>query len=79
MTSADAFMAINCIDFPTARDYKYFIFSSDATAAGEGFFESEFLITPCQNDTSIQVRPSQTQLHPSWVSPSDFITGRIDL
>ncbi len=63
-SSADAFMAINCVEFPTAKDYQYFIFSSDAMD------ESQFLITPCQDNTTIRVRPSQPYTHPSWVNPS---------
>ncbi len=57
------FMAINCVEFPTARDYQYFVFSSDDD-------ESLFLITPCQDNTTIHVRPSQPYTHPSWVNPS---------
>ena len=72
-SSADAFMAINCVEFPTAKDYQYFIFSSDAN--GGGTFESQFLITPCQDDTRIQMITSQRQLHPSWVRPNPAITN----
>ncbi len=71
--SAEAFMAINCVEFPTANDYQYFIFSSDAT--GEGPFDSQFLITPCQDNTSIRVMTSQAQRHPSWVSPNPATTN----
>ena len=73
MVSADAFMAINCVEFPTARDYQYFIFSSDIF--GGAPFESQFLITPCQDDTVVEVRPSQTLVHPSWVGPSSSTTS----
>ena len=67
-SSSDAFMAINCVEFPTARDYQYFVFSSDVTGGGD--FQSQLLITPCQDETTIRVRPSQVQDHPSWVNPS---------
>ncbi len=60
---AGAFMAINCVEFPTARDYQYFVFSSEGG-------ESQFLMTPCQDNTTIRVRPSQPYTHPSWVNPS---------
>ena len=65
-SSTDAFMAINCVEFPTARDYQYFVLSSDVTGRGD----SRFLITPCQDETNIRVRPSQVHRHPSWVNPS---------
>ncbi|XP_064386944.1 uncharacterized protein LOC135335380 isoform X3 [Halichondria panicea] len=63
MISAGTFMAINCVEFPTARDYQYFVFSSEDD-------DSQFLITPCQDNTTIRVRPSQPYTHPSWVNPS---------
>ena len=63
-----SYMAINCVEFPTARDYQYFVFSSDSTS--ESFGGSQFLITPCEDNTSISVRPSQPISHPDWVSPS---------
>ena len=62
-TGTAAFMAINCVEFPTARDYQYFVFSSE-------FDQSSFLITPCHDNTTIRVRPSQPYTHPSWVNPS---------
>ena len=65
---AGSYMAINCVEFPTARDYQYFVFSSDSTS--ERFVGSQFLITPCEDNTSISVRPSQPNSHPDWVSPS---------
>ena len=68
MTSADAFMAINCVEFPTAIDYQYFVFSS-YTSLNDLFGMSQFLITPCQDNTLINVRPSQQHAHPSWVNP----------
>ncbi|XP_064385904.1 uncharacterized protein LOC135334578 isoform X3 [Halichondria panicea] len=61
--TAGAFMAINCVGFPTARDYQYFVLSSE-------YFGSQFLMTPCQDNTTIRVRPSQPYTHPSWVNPS---------
>ncbi|XP_064387502.1 uncharacterized protein LOC135335845 isoform X3 [Halichondria panicea] len=68
LVSTDAYMAINCVEFPGATDYKYFIFSSDVF--GGERFESRFLFTPCQDDTTVSVQASQTQTHPSWVQPS---------
>ncbi len=68
LVSTDAYMAINCVEFPGAADYKYFIFSSDVF--GGERFESRFLFTPCQDDTTVSVQASQTQTHPAWVLPS---------
>ena len=68
LISTDAYMAINCVEFPGATDYKYFIFSSDIF--GGERFESRFLFTPCQDETTVSVQASQTQIHPSWVLPS---------
>ena len=68
LVSTDAYMAINCVEFPGATDYKYFIFSSDVF--GGERFESRFLFTPCQDDTTVSVQASQTQTHPAWVLPS---------
>ena len=68
MASGDAFMALNCVDFPTARDYRYFVFSSDRSS--RDIIRSQFLITPCQDDTTISIRPSQLQVHPSWLNSS---------
>ena len=63
--STGTFMAINCVEFPTARDYQYFIFSLYFIGSG-----SQFLMTPCQDNTTIHVKPSQPYAHPSWVNPS---------
>ncbi|XP_064387621.1 uncharacterized protein LOC135335889 isoform X1 [Halichondria panicea] len=68
LISTDAYTAINCVEFPGATDYKYFIFSSDVF--GGERFESRFIFTPCQDDTTVSVQASQTQIHPSWVLPS---------
>ncbi len=62
-------MAINCVAFPTAIDYQYFVFSS-YTAINRILDMSQFLITLCQDNTTIRVRPSQPHTHPSWVKPS---------
>ena len=66
-SSTGTFMAINCVEFPTARDYQYFIFSLYYIGSDSG---SQFLMTPCQDNTTIHVRPSQPYTHPSWVNPS---------
>ena len=68
--SADAYMAINCVQFPSARNYQYFVFSSDHTQSGGERFNSQFLITPCEDNTTVSVRPSQIFTHPRWVNPS---------
>ncbi|XP_064387511.1 uncharacterized protein LOC135335851 isoform X2 [Halichondria panicea] len=68
LVSTDAYTAINCVEFPGSTDYKYFIFSSDIF--GGERFESRFLFTPCQDDTTVSVQASQTQTHPAWVLPS---------
>ena len=62
---ADAYMAINCVEFPSARNYQYFVFSS-----GGDSFNSQFLITPCEDSTIVSVRPSHVFTHPNWVNPS---------
>ena len=67
-TTTDAYMAINCVEFPSAKSYKYFIFSSNVFG-GESF-QSRFLFTPCKDDTTVSVQASQTQTHPTWVLPS---------
>ena len=68
-------MAKNCVEFPTARDYQYFVFSSDSNRNFLfGPTPSQFLITPCEDNTSISVRPSQPISHPDWVSPSIALT-----
>ena len=66
-SSTDAYMAINCVKYPAARNYQYFVFSS-ATVDGVSF-ESRFLITPCEDDTSVSIQPSQPLAHPDWVKP----------
>ncbi len=67
-TTTDAYMAINCVEFPNAKSYKYFIFSS-GVFGGESF-QSRFLFTPCENGTTVNVQASPTQTHPGWVNPS---------
>ena len=66
-SSTDTFMAINCVNFPTARNYQYFIFTVYINGGGGS---SQFLMTPCQDNTTIRVRPSQPYTHPSWVNSS---------
>ncbi len=69
----DAFMGISCQEFPEANEYSYFIFS----APGSRFsidHKSQFLITPCEDDTAITVTPSQVQVHPVWVQTTVSVT-----
>ena len=60
--SADGFLALPCHSYesvtapPDGVGYQYFIFSSSAQAN----FQSRFLIVPCQDDTLIDVTPTQT-------------------
>ncbi len=68
--SSDAYMAINCVEFPGAKNYKYFIFSSDIDDELGESFESRFLFTPCEDETTVMVQASQTQSHPNWVMSS---------
>ena len=70
VVSTDAFMAINCVEFPGAKNYKYFIFSSDIDDELGESFESRFLFTPCEDETTVMVQASQTQSHPNWVMSS---------
>ncbi len=65
LESTDVIMAINCVEFPMAKDYQYFIFTP--------FFFiilDQALITPCQDNTTISIRPSQPYTHASWVNSS---------
>ncbi len=64
--STDALMALNCVSYPNAFDYRYFIFSA-GTGGVEETFNSRFLITPCEDNTIIMVEPSQVMTHPTWV------------
>ena len=68
-TSSDAYMALSCVEFPATKNYQYFVFSSDGD-----YFESQFLITPCEDNTRISVRLSHSLTHPNWVLPSVAIT-----
>ncbi|XP_064383417.1 uncharacterized protein LOC135332039 isoform X3 [Halichondria panicea] len=77
LVSTDAYMAINCVEFPGARNYKYFIFSSGVFGGEQ--FESRFLFTPCQDDTTVSVQASQIQTHPAWVLPnSGNLNARVE-
>ena len=59
--STDGFLALPCRTYPgitappTGTGYQYFIFSSDP----QSNFQSRFLIIPCQDDTFIDVTPSE--------------------
>ncbi len=67
--SADAFMAISCQAFVSAREYRYFIFGA---LGNNTDYLNQILITPCEDDTTITVTPSQIQSHPSWVEPGEL-------
>ena len=67
--STDAYMAINCVEFPTVRNgYQYYVFSSDNDINPS--FQSQFIVTPCEDNTQIMVAPSVPTTHPAWVMPS---------
>ena len=67
--STDAYMAINCVEFPTVRNgYQYYVFSSDNNINPS--FQSRFMITPCEDNATISVAPSVDFSHPAWVIPS---------
>ena len=70
----DAYMAINCVEFPSIRPinspgggYQYYVFSSTTDGVR---FKSQFIITPCENDTDIRVRPIINYSHPQWLNSS---------
>ena len=67
--STDAYMAINCVEFPTVRNgYQYYVFSTDNNINPS--FQSRFIVTPCEDNTEIMVAPSVAYTHPAWVMPS---------
>lgn len=65
--SADAFLALPCINYEqyAPRSYTYYIFSANANLPLS--LHSRFLIVPCDNDTKIKITPSQT-----LTIPADF-------
>ncbi len=69
VVSTDAAMAINCVNFPNTRDYRYFIFSAGTGGVKEAF-NSRFLFTPCEDGTAVTITPSQPLTHPTWVGSS---------
>ena len=73
IVSADSFMAISCQNYPFARNYQYYIFSTSNEAI-ETSTASQFLLTPCEKSTRIMVRTSQVHSHPFWVEPSVDVT-----
>ena len=72
--SSDGYMAIACTTYPTARDYRYFVFS--AGFAGENLATrfSRFLIVPCEDDTHITIDGSRPIESPIDVVPTVSIT-----
>ena len=55
--STDAFLALPCHRYPVTQ-YKYFVFST-STVSMTGTFRSRFLIVPCEDTTSVTIRPTQ--------------------
>ena len=67
--STDAYMAINCVGFPSVRNgYRYYVFSSSNNINPS--FQSRFIVTPCEDNTTISVAPSVAFIHPAWMMPS---------
>ena len=72
--STDAYMAINCVEFPTVRNgYQYYVFSSDNNINPS--FQSRFIVTPCEDNTTISVATSLVFTHPDWVNPTTRTTN----
>ena len=69
LASTDGYMAISCTTFPTARDYRYVVFSAGFVVEGS-FRLSRFLIVPCDDDTHISITGSQPIQSPSDMNPS---------
>ena len=57
------YMAIACVNF-NVEMYQYFVFTLPKTT------NNQILITPCEDITTVSVRPSQVFSHPDWVNPS---------
>ncbi|MCG8623105.1 MAG: IgGFc-binding protein, partial [Proteobacteria bacterium] len=55
--STDAFLALPCHRYPVTQ-YKYFVFST-STMLTTDTFQSRFLIVPCEDTTSVTLRPTQ--------------------
>ena len=55
--STDAFLALPCHRYPVTQ-YNYFVFST-STISTTGTFRSRFLIVPCEDTTSVTIRPTQ--------------------
>ena len=69
LASTDGYMAISCTTYPTARDYRYFVFSA-GFVADFGFRFSRFLIVPCEDDTEISITGSQPIQSPTDMDPT---------
>ena len=61
-------IAIACAEFAIAK-YQYFVFTLKSTNN-----DKKILITPCEDSTTVSVRPSQVLSHPDWVNPSHALT-----
>ena len=72
ITNSDSLMALNCVHYPLVRSYQYFVYSSDYSRSD--YYRSEVLFTPCEDNTTVSVTPSQTFSHPEWVNPSHATT-----
>ena len=69
LASTDGYMAISCTTYPTARDYRYVVFSAGYVVEGS-FRLSRFLIVPCEDDTKISITGSQSIESPTDMIPS---------
>ena len=65
--STDAFLALPCHRYPVTQ-YRYFVFST-STISTSGTFRSRFLIVPCEDMTSVTLRPTQQ------IQANDDLTG----
>ena len=60
------YMAIACAEFTVAK-YEYFVFTLLSESTNN---DNQILITPCEDNTRVSVRPSRAFSHPDWVNPS---------
>ena len=70
LASTDGYMAISCTTYPTARDYRYFVFSAGFVDENFATRFSRFLIVPCEDDTQIMIDGSQLIESPFDMLPS---------
>ena len=71
--STDAFLALPCIDYGENApvDYVYYVFSADVEGTTEQF-SSRFMIIPCEDDTLINLIPTQALTITSDISSTGF-------